>query len=69
MSILLSYWVHQVLYLEPYNMSTLTINNVEKIIQTCNTYQFGYAGTNPGDTGIVNFVDCAGNNVQISLTW
>ena len=50
-------------------MSTLTINNVEKIIEICNTYQFGYAGTNPNDTGIVNFVDCAGNNAQISLTW
>ena len=24
-------------------MSTLTINNTEKTIQTCNTYQFGYA--------------------------
>ena len=50
-------------------MSTLTINNVEKIIEICNTYQFGYAGTNPNDTGIVNFVDCVGNNAQISLTW
>lgn len=31
-------------------MSTLTINNVEKIIEICNTYQFGYAGTNPIDS-------------------
>ena len=50
-------------------MSTLTINNTEKTIQTCNLYKFGYGGANPNDTGIVNFVDCDGNNAQISLTW
>ena len=50
-------------------MSILTINNTEKTIQTCNLYKFGYGGANPNDTGIVNFVDCDGNNAQISLTW
>ena len=28
-------------------MSILTTNNAQKIIQTCNLYQFGYGGTNP----------------------
>ena len=50
-------------------MSTLTISNAEKIIQTCNTYQFGYAGTNPGDTGIVDFINCDNVVTQITLTW
>ena len=50
-------------------MSTLTISNAEKIIQTCNTYQFGYAGTNPGDTGIVDFINCDGITTQVTLTW
>ena len=50
-------------------MSILTINNAEKIIQTCNLYQFGYCGTNPGDTGVVDIVDCNDINTQIVLTW
>ena len=50
-------------------MSILTINNAEKIIQTCNTYQFGYAGANPGDTGIVDFINCDDINTQVALTW
>ena len=50
-------------------MSNLTINNAEKIIQTCNTYQFGYAGANPGDTGIVDFINCDDINTQVALTW
>ena len=50
-------------------MSTLTISNAEKIIQTCNLYKFGYSGANPGDTGIVDIVDCNGDNRQEVLTW
>ena len=50
-------------------MSTLTINNTEKTIQTCNTYQFGYAGANPGDTGIVDFINCDDINTRVALTW
>ena len=30
----------------------------KKIIQTCNLYKFGYSGANPGDTGVVDIVDC-----------
>ena len=50
-------------------MSILTINNAEKIIQTCNLYKFGYGGTNPGDTCVVDIVNCEGENRQEVLTW
>ena len=50
-------------------MSTLTINNTEKTIQTCDLYKFGYGGANPGDTGVVDIVDCTDINTQIVLTW
>ena len=50
-------------------MSTLTINNIKKTIQTCNLYKFGYGGTNPGDIGVVDIVDCTDINTQILLTW
>ena len=50
-------------------MSTLTINNAEKIIQTCNLYKFGYAGVNPGDIGVVDFINCDNVVTQITLTW
>lgn len=47
----------------------IIINNAEKIIQTCNTYQFGYAGANPSDTGIVDFINCDDINTRVALTW
>ena len=50
-------------------MSTLTINNTEKTIQTCNRYQFGYAGVNPRDIGVVDFINCDNVVTQTTLTW
>lgn len=35
----------------------------------CNNYQFGYYGSEPGDTGIVDFINCDGVNAQVTLTW
>ena len=35
----------------------------------CNRYQFGYAGVNPGDIGVVDFINCDNVVTQTTLTW
>ena len=35
----------------------------------CNRYQFGYAGVNPRDIGVVDFINCDNVVTQTTLTW
>ena len=35
----------------------------------CNLYKFGYAGVNPGDIGVVDFINCDNVVTQTTLTW
>ena len=44
-------------------------NSTEISCPFCNLYKFGYSGANPGDTGVVDIVDCNDINTQIVLTW
>ena len=53
-------------------MAKLKLNNTLKphVPVTCAKYEFGYAGVNPGDTGMITYIDCNdGAQRSALMTW
>lgn len=52
-------------------MATITITNAAKVEEeiVCKNFIFGYTGIAPGNTGVINYVDCGGVTRSDSMTW
>lgn len=55
----------------PYENNVVLSNTVTftVVVNTCKEYTFGYGGGQPGDTGMIKFIDCDNIERTINMTW